>query len=159
MIEDVDTVLLSAESKGEIKDGIEAVIEKNKRAEEKLKKRMLEKEAEEKLMAEETEKEAKRLKKAQSRNKWVKFLLSLKTPFLPSTWINILRYYEDLLYVTFLDAQIILVLFSLLYIVYIIVTFTGDKLVEGIFKISGCALICLIIIIVQVFTPTSKKEE
>jgi len=146
-------------SKGEIKDGIDVIKERNRRADEKAQsilKRMAE---EEKAQAERTEKESKRIKREQSRNKWMRFVNSLKVPFLPDTWIRVFQYYEKLLFTMFIDLQIILVLLSLLYIMYIIITFTSDQLVEGIFKVAGCMIICLLILAVQVFTPTSKKEE
>ena len=146
-------------SKGEIKDGIDVIKERNRRADEKAQsilKRMAE---EEKVQAERTEKESKRIKREQSRNKWMRFVNSLKVPFLPDTWIRVFQYYEKLLFTMFIDLQIILVLLSLLYILYIIITFTSDQLVEGIFKVAGCMIICLLILAVQVFTPTSKKEE
>jgi len=159
MIEELDTTLVGEKSKGEIKDGIEVIKERNKRAEEKaqaIKKLILE---EEKIQREKTEKESKRLKREQSRNKWMRLVNSLKVPFLPDTWINVFQYYEKLLFTMFIDMQIILVLFSLVYILYIIIIFTGDQLVEGIFKVAGCMIICLLILAIQVFTPTSKKEE
>jgi len=159
MIEELDTTLVGEKSKGEIKDGIEVIKERNKRAEEKaqaIKKLILE---EEKIQREKTEKESKRLKREQSRNKWMRLVNSLKVPFLPDTWINVFQYYEKLLFTMFIDMQIILVLFSLVYILYIIIIFTGDQLVEGIFKVAGCMIICLLILAIQVFTPTSKKDE
>ena len=151
--------IIGEKSKGEIKDGIEVIKERNKRAEEKAQSILKRMEEEERILKERTEKESKRLKREQSRNKWMRMVNSLKVPFLPDTWINIFQYYEKLLFTMFIDMQIILVLFSLVYILYIIITFTGDQLVEGIFKVAGCMIICLLILAIQVFTPTSKKEE
>lgn len=155
MIEEI----VEEKSKGEIKDGIEVIKERNRRADEKAQALLKRMEEEEKAQAERAEKESKRLKREQSRNKWMRFLNSLKVPFLPDTWIRVFQYYEKLLFTMFIDMQIILVLLSLLYILYIIITFTSDQLVEGIFKVSGCMIICLLILAIQVFTPTSKKEE
>jgi len=73
--------------------------------------------------------------------------------------ISLIQSYEELLYVLFIDVTLAMVLFSILYIGYIILYSSSFSISDAIIKISGAIVISIICIIVQLNLPKNTKNE
>jgi hypothetical protein len=150
--DEIDEVLLSEEHDFVdtiVKDPVENIIEHNK---DRAKKRE-EREKKEKEILKRMEKDVKRDK----RTAWWKNFLSL---FLPPTWIKWIQYWEDLLLVIFIDATLLSILFSLLAIMYIIITFDdGDNWMVFVCKLVGAVCLGVLSLVVQINTNSQNKGK
>lgn len=139
-------------TKGEIKDPIKIIKNENKRiqSEKERIKAQREKEMEEAL-----KRESKRLQEEIRFKKRIKFFSILGFMFIPNNLIKIIQYYEELLFVIFVDTQLIISLLSLMYLSYIIISYDGN-LSKGAFKFVGTTVICILCVILQEFTKQGK---
>lgn len=114
--------------------------EKTKKRDEKLKKQQ-----------EEIEKEKKKQERLRIPRAIGKFLLSIVSL---NTYSNLLLSMENLLFILFIDGLLIFLLFSLLFISYIIITAnSSDNISLLCFKLAGAVLISVICIIAQLNSP------
>ena len=134
---------------GIIKDDLNSNIDKLK--EEKQKKLQIQAELERKKF----EKERKQIKrKDKVRKFWQNFLSALN----PDTYATFIQNFESLMYVIFVDAIILSLLFSILYGMYIILKLNYDNAFVSLYKIAGITVISVLCIIVQVNLDSKSKS-
>lgn len=79
--------------------------------------------------------------------------------FNPDKIATFIQSFENLLFVLFVDIILITILFSVLYMLYIIITSENIDLTNLIVKIVGSTIICVIGIIIQVNIGKQNKNE
>jgi len=138
---------------GAVNDLVSNTIEHNKG----ISKKRINREKEEQARTDKMSKEMKEDLKRERKHRVWRVMGSL---FLPTTWIKWIQYWEDLLYVAFVDTTLLLTLFSLLLITYIIVTFeANDNWVVFVCKITGTIALCVLSMIVQMNANPQNKGK
>ncbi len=79
--------------------------------------------------------------------------------FMPNNWIKAIQFFEDFLMVLLLDLPIVMILFSLLYILYIIFTFDINNWVTYVSKLGGCIILTILSLIIQLNVNSNTKEK
>ena len=143
------------DGKGIVKDEISSIKEGNQQAFDKKEALRLQRE---KDLNEREERENKRIKKLKRLEKRKKLWSYIAFPFLPKTWVSFIRLFEELWFTLFVDSQIIFPLLSLVYLSYIIISYDG-KLEETIVKGVGAVIVCLLCVILQMFTNNNKQGK
>lgn len=127
----------------------------------KAEERRLEKAEQEKEFQAETDKFSKELKKKAQKQKFDKFWFHLFYIFKPSNWVKALQVFEPFIIALFVDLQLIIIIFSLLYIMYIILNVDAYSHFSAIFRISGTVSLVILCIVIQLNAgnePTNKEE-
>lgn len=135
---------------GEVSDDLDTVMEK-------LKKEAKEKAELEKQSEEEIKRYDKDAKQRRRKEYWAEVRRRIAATFDPDTYAGFIQNFESLLMVVFVDSVLLTLLFSILYGIYIILTFEANSMTNNICKFAGAVVIAIICIIIQVNVDSKPK--
>lgn len=137
---------------GHIKDEVEIIKDHNIKAHnkrEKLKKKF----------DEETKRYSEEMRKKESEEKRNKILNTVLSVFKPITWINWIQYFEEFFYVLLIDVSLIGLLFSVIALFYIILSFKIESIFEILCKVGGIIILFTLSMIIQSNLVSNQKGK
>lgn len=145
-----------------VKDDLKSVQKEQKDREEHSEKIRKSNAEREKMFQEETDKYSKELKQKARKEKLVSIWQKLFFIFKPSNWVKGLQVFEPFIIALFVDLQLIIIIFSLLYMLYIILNVDAYSHFSAIFRLSGTLSLVILCIVIQLNSgsdETPNKDE